>query len=242
MASPVSTRGGENELMSRISHELRTPLTSIIGYAEVMLSDPRLSPDVKREYVEIIRDAGKRLSNFLDNYFDEAFTDREEKVLDQPLAEDLSLVIKWSVDLVAADAESKGVSIASRCDRMETPSYINLTHLVHILQNILTNSIEASPREGRVLINVVRDQSYVEICVITADVGILSASVSEVCQSFKWTQSPGVEIRDNGLGLAFAKHVVELEGGDLTVQTENQQGLMFKLRFPVRSGSSRRND
>lgn len=239
MASPVSTHGGENELMSRISHELRTPLTSIIGYAEVMLSDPRLSPDVKREYVEIIRDAGKRLSNFLDNYFDEAFADREEKVLDQPLAEDLSLVIKWLVDLVAADAESKGVSIIPRCEKMDTPAYINLTHLVHILQNILTNSIEAAPGDGRVLIDVVRDQSYVEIRIVTADVGILSTSVSEVCQNFRWIQSPGVEIRDNGLGLAFAKHVVDLEGGDLAVQTENRQGLMFKLRFPIRSESFR---
>lgn len=242
MASPASTSGGENELMSRISHELRTPLTSIIGYAEVMLSDPRLSPDVKREYVEIIRDAGKRLSSFLDEYFDEAFTDREEKVLDQPLAEDLSLVIKWSVDLVAADADSKGVSITPRCDRMETPAYINMTHLVHILQNILTNAIETSPREGRVLINVLSDQGYVEICIVIADVGILSSSASEVCQNFKWAQSPGVEIRDNGLGLAFAKHVVELEGGDLTVLTEHQQGLTFKLRFPIRSESYRRND
>jgi signal transduction histidine kinase len=239
MATPVRTDGSENESMSRISHELRTPLTSIIGYAEVMLSDPRLSPDVKREYVEIIRDAGKRISNFLDNYLDTAFAEHEEKALDQAPAEDLSLVIKWSVDLVAVDAESKGASITPRCEKMNTPTYINVTHLVHILQNILTNSVELAPPGGSVLIDAVRDHSHVEIRVITVDAGILSSSINQVCQNFKWMQSPGVGIQDNGLGLAFAKHVVELEGGDLTVQTENQQGLVFRLRFPIHTASFR---
>ena len=230
----VHTRTDESELLSRISHELRTPLTSIIGYAEVMLSDPRLSPDLKREYVEIIRDAGKRLSNFLDNYFDSTFAEREK----QPRGrsdEDLSVIVKWSVDLVSADAEVKSVSFSSACDQSVILANVNTTHLVHILQNILTNAIQLAPRGGHVEIQVVADSSSIEILIINRDLGILSTSVTSVCQNFRWIQSPGVEIRENGLGLAFAKHVVELEGGELTVQTDHEEGLTFKLEFPNRS-------
>jgi signal transduction histidine kinase len=233
----VGTRENENEVFSRISHELRTPLTSIIGYAEVMLSDPRLSPDLKREYVEIIRDAGKRLSNFLDNYFDSSFAEHEQKARTRS-DEDLSLIVKWSMDLVSADAVSKSVSVSLMRDEPVVLSNANTTHLVHILQNILTNAIHLAPRDGQVAIQVIQNPYAVEIRIINRDLGILNTSLSSVCQNFRWVQSPGVEIRENGLGLAFAKHVVELEGGELTVQTDHEQGLMFKIEFPNRSMST----
>jgi two-component system phosphate regulon sensor histidine kinase PhoR len=117
-------------------------------------------------------------------------------------------------------------------------SNANTTHLVHILQNILTNAIQLAPRDGQVAIQVIQNPYAVEIRIINRDLGILNTSLSSVCQNFRWVQSPGVEIRENGLGLAFAKHVVELEGGELTVQTDHEQGLMFKIEFPNRSMST----
>jgi len=233
----VDGRGAESELLSRISHELRTPLTSIIGYAEVMLSDPRLSPDLKREYVEIIRDAGQRLSNFLDNYFDDTFAERERK----PRArsqEDISMLVKWSMDLVTADAEAKSVAMDVTTEEAVVLSNVNATHLVQIFQNILSNAIHIAPRGGSVEIEIERNLAAVEIRIINRDLGILNTSLNSVCQNFRWIQSPGVEIGENGLGLAFAKHVVELEGGEFSALTDHEEGLTFLLRFPDGSAST----
>jgi len=233
----VDGRGGESELLSRLSHELRTPLTSIIGYAEVMLSDPRLSPDLKREYVEIIRDAGQRLSNFLDNYFDETFAERERKPHTRS-QEDISVLIKWSIDLVSADAEAKSVTVDVTTEDTVVLASVNATHLVHIFQNILSNAIHIAPQGGTVEIEIEPGTTAVEIRIINRDLGILNTSLNGVCQNFRWIQSPGVEIGENGLGLAFAKHVVELEGGELSAVSDHEEGLTFLLKFPNRSTST----
>jgi signal transduction histidine kinase len=238
MEHVMSKTASEGELLTRISHELRTPLTSIIGYAEVMLSDPKLSPDLKREYVEIIRDAGQRLSNFLDNYFDDTFAEREKRPYVRS-EEDLSMIIKWSIDLVAVEADAKSVTILAPEEDSIVLTDANTTHLVHVLQNILTNAIELAPVGGHIEILAFQSTASVEIRIINRDLGILNTSVNSVCHNFRWIQSPGVEISENGLGLAFAKHVVELEGGNLSVLTDHQQSLTFKLELPNRQTSTK---
>jgi signal transduction histidine kinase len=89
MSTPPNKEIRKSEYLARISHEIRTPLTSIIGYAEVMLSDPKLPLDAKQEYVEIIRDAGKRLSEFLDTYIESEVVE-SNKELDEKHREDVS--------------------------------------------------------------------------------------------------------------------------------------------------------
>lgn len=220
----------KSELLARFSHEIRTPLTSIIGYAEVMLSDPKLPPEAKQEYVEIIRNAGKRLSEFLDTYIASEVVQRNRQ-LDEARREDVSLLIQRAVERVAPRAQAKLVNVVCSCDAAIFIEGVSTDHVVHILENLLVNAIDLAPEGGHIGVTAVQHPSNTEIEVINKDRGFLSLSVNSASKNFRWIQSPGIEIHHDGLGLAFAKHVVELEGGLLNVQGF-EQGLTFTLQFP----------
>jgi signal transduction histidine kinase len=220
----------KSEMLNRFSHEIRTPLTSIIGYAEVMLNDPKLPPEAKQEYVEIIRNAGKRLSEFLDTYI-EAEVVESNKQLDRARPEDVSLLLHRAVERVASQAQAKSVSVVCSCDPAVFIEGVSADHLVHILENLLVNAIDLAHDGGLIDLKAVQRPSVTEIEVVNKDRGFLSLSVSSASKNFRWIQSPGIEIHHDGLGLAFAKHVVELEGGLLNVQSF-EQGLTFTLQYP----------
>jgi len=217
-------------MLSRFSHEIRTPLTSIIGYAEVMLNDPTLAPEAKQEYVEIIRSAGKRLSEFLDTYIESEVVERNRR-LDYARHEDVSLLLQRAMERVASQAQAKSVSVVCSCDPAIFIEGVSADHFVHILENLFVNAIDLAHEGTFIDVKAVQRPLVTEIEVINKDRGFLSISVTSASKNFRWIQSPGIEIRHDGLGLAFAKHVVELEGGLLNVQAF-EQGLTFTLQYP----------
>jgi signal transduction histidine kinase len=219
-----------SELLGRFSHEIRTPLTSIIGYAEVMLNDPMMPPEAKQEYVEIIRNAGRRLSEFLDTYIESEVVERNRQ-LQQARNEESLLILRRAVELVKTRAQSKSVELACSCEPAIFIEGVSTNHIVHVLENLLVNAIDLATAGGLVELIVIQRPSVTEIAVTNKDRGFLSVSVNSACRSFRWIQSPGIEIHHDGLGLAFAKHVVELEGGLLNVQAL-EQGLTFTIQFP----------
>ena len=230
MKTILSDETTKSELLARFSHEIRTPLTSIIGYAEVMLSDPKLPPEAKQEYVEIIRSAGKRLSEFLDTYIESEVTQRNRR-LEQSRHEDVSLLIQRAVERTTPQAQTKLVSVVCTCDAAIFIEGVSADHVVHILENLLVNAIDFAPEGGHIDVKAIQHPSVTEIQVVNKDRGFHSLSVNSASRSFRWIQSPGIEIHHEGLGLAFAKHVVELEGGILNVQGF-EQGLTFTLQYP----------
>ena len=220
----------KTEFLTRISHEMRTPLTTIIGYSEVMLSDPKLPQDAKQEYVEIIRDAGRRLSDFLDQYL-ESEVIQQNKQLTERRRQDVSLLAQRACENIVEIAAAKNVTLEQHCDPGIFAEGADPDRMVHILENLLSNSISVAPVNGHVEIRALMRQHSVEIEIINRDRGFLGASVGSVTKSFRWIQSPGIEIHHEGIGLAFAKHVVELEGGLLNIQAY-EQGITFTLQFP----------
>jgi signal transduction histidine kinase len=219
-----------SEFLTRMSHEMRTPLTTIIGYSEVMLSDPKLPQEAAQQYVEIIRNAGKRLSQFLDQYL-ESEVIQQNKQLSDKRREDLSLLLQRSCRKIVESAATKSVSIEQQCEPGVYVEGADPERLAQILENLLENAIDIAPAGGHVEICAVERTAFVEIEIINHDRGFLGASIGSVTKSFRWIQSPGIEICHEGLGLAFAKHVVELEGGLLNIQAY-EQGLTFTLQFP----------
>ena len=225
----------KTEFLTRISHEMRTPLTTIIGYSEVMLSDPKLPQEAKQEYVEIIRNAGRRLSEFLDRFLESEVIERN-KQLSERRREDLSLLTQRAFESVEAEASKKSVKIQQQCEPGIYVEGADPEHLVQILVNLMANAIALAPTGGHIDVKAMERPHCVEIAVINSDRGFLSVSVNSVSKIFRWIQSPGIEIHHEGLGLAFAKHVVELEGGLLNIQGY-EQGLTFTLQFPRSSNN-----
>ncbi|MBI3585636.1 MAG: HAMP domain-containing histidine kinase [Ignavibacteriales bacterium] len=231
MSIPNPKIDSNKESPGSISHELRTPLTSIIGYAEIMLNDPRLSLKARQEYAKIIRDEGKRLSSFIDYYLGTKVQPRV-KVLATVPKEDISTLVMSSIALVRSKAEAKSINIISHLEPITLPSKLNAMKIIQIIENLLNNAISFSPTDSQIHADVSRYVSSIQIQIRSELTQSPDAHGETLVNNFTWVHAPHVEIREQGLGLAFAKQLVELQGGRLTVTTGEEHILTMKLEFP----------
>jgi signal transduction histidine kinase len=110
-----------------------------------------------------------------------------------------------------------------------------------ILWNLLSNAIKFTPAGGRVTVSVRRAASGVEIAVSDTGIGIARADLPYVFQRF-WQAHTGAsrEFGGLGIGLALARHLVELHGGDITVESAGAgQGSTFTVTLPMAAESER---
>ncbi|HAL57779.1 MAG TPA: hypothetical protein DCP63_15250 [Bacteroidetes bacterium] len=230
MPSLSHAEGLRTEFLSRVSHELRTPLTSIIGYAEVILTDPKLASETRQEFAEIIRNEGKKLSNLIDDCLELAFGD-QDKLHRERVVVDVGEILEQAVGLVAVEASSKSIEICFKESETPVHAIVNCARLQQIIQNFLVNSVLLSPVGGKVEIEMPSYDSTFEIEIRGRDIPLTDRNAMELCRDFKWIHAQNVELCRDGIGLAFAKHLVELQGGSLTIQGDGGIGLTFLLRF-----------
>jgi signal transduction histidine kinase len=175
------------------------------------------------------------LSEFLDAYLESEVIERNRR-LSAKHREELSLLAQRAVERAASKAAAKTITMAEKCEPGIYVESADPDHLLKILENLIANAIDIAPVGGHIAITAVQRARSVEIEVIDQDMGFLSVSVDAASTAFRWIQSPGIEIQHDGLGLAFAKHAVEIEGGLLNIQ-DYGQGLIFNLQFPGNSNN-----
>src|SRR5207237_1117824 len=101
--------------------------------------------------------------------------------------------------------------------------------LGRVHRNLITNAIQATPPEGRVVVTTSRVGEYVEVIVADTGSGISADRLPMIFDDFVTTKRRGL-----GLGLAISKRIVEQLDGTITVESEMGRGTSFTLRFPAR--------
>ncbi|MBU1168418.1 MAG: response regulator [Proteobacteria bacterium] len=219
--------------IARMSHELRTPLNSVLGMTE-MLMETNLSQD-QVEYIKLLQSSGEFLESIINDILDFSKIEAQQLVLDA-ISFDLSKTIEDVAALVSVRARGKNLTITTSIDPDINPILIgDPVRLKQILINLAGNSVKFT-KEGHVSIQVekikngVIQESYEEILFRVSDsgIGIPESKLETIFESF--TQADSFVKRQfggTGLGLSICKHLVELMGGSLSVQSVEGQGSSF---------------
>ncbi len=219
-----------SQFSADLAHEFRTPLNNIRGETEVALTRIR-TPEEYRQVLESSLEECEKLSSMIDN------------LLFLARAENVQTVIKKSE--LSAEAEIKAVSEfyeAIAAEQQITITYegsssicAEQTLLRRALSNVLANSLQSTPRGGKVMISVQQDHgAFVDISVRDTGCGISPELLPKIFDRFyRADQSNSNHKHGSGLGLAIVKSIMDLHRGEATIMSETGKGTTVTLRFPT---------
>jgi signal transduction histidine kinase len=214
--------GTIGRLSTSIVHDLRNPLAAIYGGAE-MLVDDELSREQVRRLANNIYRSSRRVQQLLQELSD---VTRGRRQSAEPCW--LHEVIGAAYNSLASTAQSNNVSV--RIDVAENISIsLERSPMERVFENLIGNAIEAMPDGGSIQISAERDDSVVVVTVEDTGPGIPAVIAPQLFHPFVTAgKKAGL-----GLGLAFSRQTVVDHGGDLWVDSRQNQGARFVLRLPL---------
>jgi signal transduction histidine kinase len=220
----------KDEFLATISHELRTPLTAILGWAR-LLCGGKLAVAEQRQAIESIARNARSQAQLIDDLLDVSRIITGKMRLDI-VDVDLASVIDAAGSAIAPAAKAKGVAVEAHVDVPERVSG-DAGRLQQVLWNLLSNAVKFTPRGGRITVRAEVNGDRVELEVSDDGAGIEFDLLPYVFDRFRQGDSQISSRRGLGLGLAIARHLVDLHGGTISVESEGPgRGATFRVVLP----------
>ncbi len=231
----------KSEFLANMSHELRTPMTSVLGFADLLLTDDdwSRSPENRIRALQAIRRNGEHLLTIINDILDLSKIEAGKMTIESVPTSIRHLV----ADVIATfqfRADDSGLSLIAEC-AADVPEFIGTdpTRLRQILVNLVGNAIKFTETGGiRVVVRSVAGsltaEAQLAFEVLDSGIGIAPEHVSRLFQPF--TQADSSTSRrfgGTGLGLTISKRMAEMLDGNLTVTSELGCGSSFVATISV---------
>lgn len=233
----------KSKFLSQLSQEVRTPLTGILGYAE-LLQDKRVGPLSARQqqYLQNIYGSAQHILKLANDLLELAEVDTDRKIF---YSEEFSpLIVLEEVNaLMAPQATNKEIKFTLHGEPQLPPIRCDIHQFRQILLNLVSNAIKFTPAKGEVTVAArVWDPGTVAVSVSDTGIGIRPEDRERIFDPFgRGGNAVARRIPGVGLGLTVAKRLVELQGGEIRVESEGEdRGSIFTFTLPLpppRSGS-----
>ena len=223
----------KDEFLATLSHELRTPLTSILGWASMIRNGEVEGPNASRAIETIERNARSQ-ARLIDDLLDVSRIITGNLRLDlHPL--NLAPIVDAALDALRPTADVKGMKLQTRFEPGQCLVKGDPNRLRQVIWNLLSNAIKFTPRGGSVNIDLTCVESTARLTVRDTGDGISPEFLPYVFDRFR--QAEGSISRKQGglgLGLAVARHLVELHGGTIRAGSEGLgKGSVFTVDLPL---------
>ncbi len=228
----------KSEFLSRMSHELRTPLNAMLGFAQVMSLD-RSQPltEGHKQRLDQIQHAGWHLLDMIDDVLDLSRIDSGQlRLQTEPL--NLQSVLTLTHPLIDDLARQHQVrltvdgTLPAGCGVLADE-----TRLRQILTNLLSNAVKYNRSGGSVRVQAAQlrqsEQAWVRIVVTDTGLGMDEDQLSQLFQPFNRLGRERILPDGTGIGLVISRHLTQLMGGQLDVNSREGEGSTFTLTLPA---------
>ncbi len=225
----------KSELLSRVSHELRTPLNAVLGFAQLLQTDP-VEPltTTQHQRIQHVLDSGQHLLELVNDVLDLSRLERDTLHLDiteLPLAP----LLQASVEQVAPLA--RGAQVAMACELAPGTEALHVRadaqRLRQAVAHLLTNAIKYNRPGGQVALGLRCEDSQAVLEVRDTGIGMNPEQLARLFQPFDRLGAERSKVTGSGLGLVITQQLVQRMGGTLTLQSEPGQGTCAALRVPL---------
>ncbi|WP_175914028.1 hybrid sensor histidine kinase/response regulator [Burkholderia metallica] len=222
----------KDELLATVSHELRTPLNVIYGWVEVL----RNSADhaLQLQAIDAIDRSARSLTRMVGDILDASSLATGKLRLDAAPV-DIARLFADAVGAFQTAASSAGVALEFDCD---TGTFIvpgDAERLRQMLSNLVSNALKFTPGGGSVRVELVHDGAHAVLKVTDSGQGVVPEFVPYVFDMFRRADdSPASSRRGLGLGLSIVRHIAQLHGGSVAVESAGRNlGTTFTVTLPT---------
>jgi len=223
--------------VAHTTHELRTPLTNIRLYVETAIDEGEANPATRAKCLNVINGETRRLERIvgemlsmaeieagslklkpddvrLETLFDELKADYQQQAIERQI--DLQLKLPPKLPVLRGDRDK----------------------IVLALHNLMGNALKYTPEGGKVTITVEVDNRQISVSIADTGIGISPEDAERIFERFYRAKDPRVaKITGTGLGLTLAREVVRMHGGDITVESQIDQGSTFTMTLPLKAAA-----
>ena len=226
----ANRRRTENELrqaVANISHDIRTPLTSIFGYIQLLEVEP-ITPEEKREYLEVVKNRTKRLQALLNDFFELSLIESADYQLK---TERIVMTVLLSETLVGFydSFSERGLTPDIRLPKEPVAVYADESAVRRVVENLLINTLKHAT--GQVAICFEQHESTAELRIVNEAKDLSNLDVRLLFDRF-YTVDRTRSGQGSGLGLSIAKSLMNKMNGTLTAELHGDNLTMI-CRWPL---------
>ena len=225
----------KSQFLAVISHELRTPINAIVGFSEILNSSTadNISPSNQNEYLTTILESARHLQGLINDVLDATRIERGALQLEDQ-ENDAAELVETAIKICRDHAHKSNISIIAH---VVDDVFLNgdLTRLKQVILNLLTNAIKFSPAGSVVNVNMQRGaNNQLFISIRDAGIGISPEDAELVFEPFvQADQGANRKYGGMGLGLAIARKIARLHGGDVILRSGAGFGTEALLTLPA---------
>jgi PAS domain S-box-containing protein len=222
----------KDEFLATVSHELRTPLNAMIGWVDMLRAGVLDGPTTARALETVERNM-KLQTQLVEDLLDVSRIISGKLRLDvKPVH--LVAIIEAAIESVRPAATAKTIEVQTVFEPLTDPVVGDPDRLQQIVWNLLSNAIKFTPQAGRVVVRLERRDEQTELTVRDSGKGISPDFLPFVFDRFRQADSSSTRVYGGlGLGLAIVRHLVELHGGTVSVESAGEgHGATFTVRLP----------
>jgi signal transduction histidine kinase len=223
----------KDEFLATLSHELRTPLNAVLGYAR-MLQSGAIPPEKVPQALDVIDRNASSLAQIVEDVLDVSrIILGKARLRVEPT--DVTVVVDDAIATVMPAVEAKGLHLKTNVAADLVEVMADPTRLQQVIWNLLSNAVKFTPRGGRVDVRITSADSSVEIVVADTGIGFPKAFAQHAFERFRQAESGSARLHGGlGLGLAIARHIVEMHGGTIEAESPGEgKGATFTVKLPI---------
>jgi signal transduction histidine kinase/CheY-like chemotaxis protein len=222
----------KDEFLAILSHDLRSPLNAVLTWIQVLRS-PDIDDETRQRALASLERVAKLQTRMIEDLLDISRIISGKLSLELQ-GSDLVAIVRSAIETATSAAEEKGVRIEPHIDANCVPMRADGARLQQVVDNLLSNAVKFTPGGGTVKVHLRCPESMAEIRVEDTGEGIPTDVLPHVFDRFRQATSSTQRRGGLGLGLAIARHLVELHGGTIHAHSEGLgRGATFRIALPL---------
>ena len=220
----------QKQFFSDISHELKTPMSAIIGSVEILQKEGIQNKETFDEFMGILLKESYRMQNIIEDILELSRLEQPRVTLSPKLI-DVDSIVKDTVELFEPLAKDKHLSMFYQT-KVSKELMLDYATVKTILNNLVSNAIKYS-NSGVISIKAFNDKDKLTLVVQDEGIGISKDDIPLIYDRFFQVDRSRSKKLGTGLGLSIVKRMVELNNGNISVESDQGIGSVFTIVLPI---------